>query len=93
MSCFGRMSHEICHLQVVLNVGIPSKNYIKDKVFHSRVSNLGLKMVRGNVDIRKNINELQGENIVKGTIWMVIVTSFLDCGYTLKSKALFNNKL
>lgn len=46
------------------------------------MSNLGLKMVRGNVDIRKNINELQGENIVKGTIWMVIVTSFLHCGCT-----------
>lgn len=73
---------KVCHLQVVLNVGIPSKNYIKDKVFHSRVSNLGLKMVRGNVDIIKNITELQGENIVKGTIWMVIVTSFLNCGYT-----------
>jgi hypothetical protein len=49
---------KVCHLQVVLNMGIPSRNFIKDKVFHSRVSNLGLKMVRGNVDIRKNINEL-----------------------------------
>jgi hypothetical protein len=44
---------KVCHLQVVLNVGIPSKNYIKDKVFHSRVFNLGLKMVTGNVDIKK----------------------------------------
>jgi hypothetical protein len=63
-------------------VGIPSKTYIKDKVFHLGVSNLGLKLVRGNVEIKKNINELQGENIVKGTIWMVIVTSFLDYGRT-----------
>jgi len=44
---------KVCHLQVVLNVGIPSKTYIKDKVFHLGVSNLGLKLVRGNVEIKK----------------------------------------
>jgi len=55
-------------------VGILSKNYIKDKVFHLGVFNLGLKLVRGNVDIKKYINELQGENIVKGTIQKTIGT-------------------
>ncbi len=74
---------KVCHLQVVFNVGIPSKTYIKDKVFHLGISNFGLKMVRGNVDIRKNINELQRENIVEGNIWMVIVTIFLDYWCTL----------